>query len=200
MALLPYCVAITTLSHIDAVAKAEDQMKLNWRSNKNRSEWWVEIPAFQLVVPCQRSECHTLTETKFFFRFDCNAFMLVYFLIACHKNQAKRNVLRKATETSKQNGSCLYNNCSKIENACWVKCTRAGDNSFVCSERLEKFFELNVQAFAQQQIILDFRNVWNYYSQFCPSNYPKFSVSYMRITALQTERDKNSFISYYFFF
>lgn len=87
-------------------------------------------------------------------------------------------MLCKATETSKQNGSCLYNYCSKIEIACWVKCTRAGDNSFLCSERLEKFFELNVQAFAQQQIILDFRNVWSYYSQFCPSNHPKFSVSY----------------------
>lgn len=85
-------------------------------------------------------------------------------------------MLCKATERWTQSESCLYNNCSKIENACWVKCTRAGDNSFVCAERLEKFFELNVQAFTKQQMILDFRYVWSYYSQFCPSNYPKSSL------------------------
>lgn len=29
---------------------------------------------------------HPDRNKAFFFRFDCNAFMLVYFLIACHKN------------------------------------------------------------------------------------------------------------------
>lgn len=49
-------------------------------------------------------------------------------------------------------------------------------NFYMCREAWKIFWVQCSSTYKKSQMILDFRNVWSYYSQFCPSSYPKFSL------------------------